>query len=384
MKSQYSRVGTPYNLAPTGTYDLLLTKFLNSKTWPEGEISFGLYDVPMKITGVQKVGQQFLRTLMTSKGSDPFYPNKGTNFSQFLGLTNISSNDTTLIAEISSCIGDANTQTRAMLNAHSEDPASMLDRVEVIGIQAVQEGWFVALRLITLAGDQASISLPFPQFGLNQDNVTDFGGSSSGLDINSGSLQPWVTANFAYLWDLGHSVTPATAHFIDTSSVGGGSENEIISWAWEFGDTIGSTSNIRNPDFVYTLPGTYRVYLTVTDKYNNISRYFQDLIVLTYQTIYISSAIYGNTSLLMTLRGVGSMQSMLSGSGLILGAHPVGIGNISGNLVGDGSVQSLSLIARGVGSSLMTGSGIITTASPVGIGNGDATIVAVGDIIIME
>jgi PKD repeat protein len=40
------------------------------------------------------------------------------------------------------------------------------------------------------------------------------------------------------------------------------SQNEVISWSWDFGDGNG-TSAIQNPSYTYTKGGTYDVTLTV-------------------------------------------------------------------------------------------------------------------------
>ena len=66
-----NRLGTVNNLEVGGTHDLLLIKV--EGTFPEGKINFAFYDVPMKITGLQKVVQTFLKILLTTKGSDPFF-----------------------------------------------------------------------------------------------------------------------------------------------------------------------------------------------------------------------------------------------------------------------------------------------------------------------
>lgn len=50
---------------------------------------------------------------------------------------------------------------------------------------------------------------------------------------------------------------PLTVQFTD------GTEGEIVSWAWSFGDSTTSTS--RNPSHTYTEPGTYPVTLLVSD-----------------------------------------------------------------------------------------------------------------------
>lgn len=165
MISSNSRVGTVTNLPTGGTYDLLVVKIEGE--YPEGKVSFGLYDVPMKITGLQKVAQQFLRVLLTTKGSDPFYPNKGTFMTELMVGSNIVSNDNSILSDITSAVADASNQVRSMLNVNTSDLDSTLDVVEVIGIDRVEEGWFIALSLSTLSGQTAAVSLPFPEFGLS-------------------------------------------------------------------------------------------------------------------------------------------------------------------------------------------------------------------------
>ena len=63
------------------------------------------------------------------------------------------------------------------------------------------------------------------------------------------------TANFT------HITSNLQATFTDTSTDGSGT---IVSWAWYFGDGV-STSTLQNPSHTYATPGTYPVYLTVTD-----------------------------------------------------------------------------------------------------------------------
>ncbi|MBC7129041.1 MAG: PKD domain-containing protein [Thermoplasmatales archaeon] len=53
--------------------------------------------------------------------------------------------------------------------------------------------------------------------------------------------------------------------FFDSSYDENG-DNDIVSWLWNFGD--GSTSNERNPNHNYTIPGNYTITLTVKDKSN--------------------------------------------------------------------------------------------------------------------
>lgn len=161
-----SRVGTSKNLAVGGSYDLLMIKF--EGTFPEGVISFGLYDTPMKITGIQKVAQVFLCTLMTTRGSDPFYPNKGTKFPELAVGSNQLTDDTTYLSDIADSVKDAEAQTIVATSISNIDPSSILAKAEVIGLDKVPEGVIMYIGITTAAGVTASISMPFPEFGLGE------------------------------------------------------------------------------------------------------------------------------------------------------------------------------------------------------------------------
>jgi len=163
--TQNIRIGTSTNLQVGGSYDLLLVKFLDS--FPEGQIGFGLYDVPMKITGLQKVAQLFLKILMTTKGSDPFYPQRGTYFPSLVVGANLLTDDSTFLSDLKDSIEDGGTQTKECINVYNSDASSCLDSVQVLGIDKVPEGVLMYLSIKTLSGEEASISLPFPEFGLN-------------------------------------------------------------------------------------------------------------------------------------------------------------------------------------------------------------------------
>lgn len=160
-----SRVGTIRNLESGGSYDLLLIKV--NGTYPEGEIKFGFYDVPMKITGLQKVVQVFLKVLLTTKGSDTFYPNRGTFFSTYTINANQLIDDNALLSDISDAIKDCEDQVRTILNVNVADSTSTLDSVEIIGLEKITEGILLYLQVKTLAGEFASVAVPFPEFGLN-------------------------------------------------------------------------------------------------------------------------------------------------------------------------------------------------------------------------
>lgn len=158
------RIGTTSNLQTGGTYDLLVVKV--EGTFPEGKVTFGLYDVPMKITGLQKVAQIFLKVLFTTKGSDPFYPERGTYFPSLAVGANVQGNYATFLSDITEAVADATNQVRSYLNVNPSDLSSTLDTVEVLGLDKLNEGFQMYLQMKTLSGEFASVSLPFPEFGL--------------------------------------------------------------------------------------------------------------------------------------------------------------------------------------------------------------------------
>jgi PKD repeat protein len=69
----------------------------------------------------------------------------------------------------------------------------------------------------------------------------------------SGSSQ--INANFTT--NSNNLCVPGYAFFNDLST------GSITSWHWDFGD--GNTSNIQNPSYVYSQPGSYTVSLVVSD-----------------------------------------------------------------------------------------------------------------------
>jgi len=64
----------------------------------------------------------------------------------------------------------------------------------------------------------------------------------------------------------------------------------IVSWRWDFGD--GNTSFQQNPTNVYTNPGTYTVYLEVTDANGCTHRYTRNnlITILSNRTVDFSAA----------------------------------------------------------------------------------------------
>jgi|ERR1700757_2909054 len=159
-----TRIGTASNLQPGGSYDLLFVKFIG--TFPEGQITFGIYDTPMKITGLQKVAQVFLKTLLTSKGSDPFYPSRGTAFPSLTIGANQAVDDSIFVQTIQDAIQDAESQVKSGLNFQNADLSSCLEKVTILGLDKIDDSVTMYVSMTTSNGVSASIAVPFPEFGL--------------------------------------------------------------------------------------------------------------------------------------------------------------------------------------------------------------------------
>ena len=159
------RIGIAQNLPTGATYDLLL--LTHPDGYPEGKLSFKLYDVPRKITGIQKVAQTFLKTLFSRTGSDVLHPTYGTGFPDIVLRANRQSNDPTLTSELTTCIRDGEIQTKYILNSFTSDPATRLRNATIIGLDTGAESITMYIRIITDAGELAQVAVPFPELDLS-------------------------------------------------------------------------------------------------------------------------------------------------------------------------------------------------------------------------
>jgi gliding motility-associated-like protein len=76
------------------------------------------------------------------------------------------------------------------------------------------------------------------------------------FEVSPNMLQPKFTAD-----PIGRFCPPLKCNFFDQSKT---FVSEIIRWEWDFGD--GTTSELRNPEKLYLLPGNYDITLKVTSK----------------------------------------------------------------------------------------------------------------------
>lgn len=167
-----SRVVKDYNLPTGGSYDVLILDFVEG--FPESHLKFRiakldqetgrLAGISRRVTGLQKVAQMFLYTLLTSKGSDPLRENWGTVLPDLIRGGNIYSKG---YAEsvVREAVRDAKEQVVALTTSNQVDAERLSDatltRVDV-GLNSISVG----IQLSTDAGEQAVIFAPFPRFDM--------------------------------------------------------------------------------------------------------------------------------------------------------------------------------------------------------------------------
>jgi hypothetical protein len=160
-----TRIGTAVNLPQGATYDLLMLSYVDG--FPQSQLIFEIPETPRKVTGIQKVAQVFLKILFTRKGADVIYPTTGTYFSDYtINANRVDQNDTTFASDLTEQINDAVSQTQFILNLTSSDAASQLQSVTLLGLDATQQSVVMYLQILTMAGQGASISIPFPELDM--------------------------------------------------------------------------------------------------------------------------------------------------------------------------------------------------------------------------
>lgn len=159
-----NRVGTINNLETDGTYDLLLMSFPNG--FPQGSINFAIDNTPRRVTGIQKVAQMFLVCLLTTKGTDPIRNQFGTDFSDYSRFSNIGNDSDEVLREVTSSIRDAERQIVLLTNTGGKDRASQLQSVNVLNIDVQGDATTLYLKLLTRAGEEGTVAVPFPQTDL--------------------------------------------------------------------------------------------------------------------------------------------------------------------------------------------------------------------------
>lgn len=160
------------NLPEGGTYDILFMDFVEG--YPESKIVFSLAStaegsslegVSRRVTGIQKLVQQFLKVLLTKIGSDPLRPDRGTNFPEVISQGNLHSKGETE-GMIRSDLALASDQLAAMTynrgSAYEQFQSAELTGLSV-GVNAIA----ISIQVTSVAGEGASIFTPFPRLDMN-------------------------------------------------------------------------------------------------------------------------------------------------------------------------------------------------------------------------
>lgn len=163
-----ARIGNTVNLEKNSRYDILTYDFPDG--YPTGLVALGFGKTSKRISGIEKVSQVFIKTLMTYRGSDVVYSTRGTDFPSFTGTRNLQSTDLTEInADIRSAIETAEAQAKSILNNPTEGLSSQLDSVQLINVRQFEDSTMINVKLLTKAGETAPIALPFTSLGLKVD-----------------------------------------------------------------------------------------------------------------------------------------------------------------------------------------------------------------------
>lgn len=160
------------NLAEGGLYDILFMDFVEG--YPESKIVFSLAStaegvslegVSRKVTGIQKLTQQFLKLLLTKVGTDPLRPELGTDFPDIISHGNLHSN-----GETEGMVEWAISSATEQLSALTSDRGSVYEQLQsaeltglTVGVNAIS----INIRITSVAGEEASIFTPFPRLDMN-------------------------------------------------------------------------------------------------------------------------------------------------------------------------------------------------------------------------
>ncbi|OPX70867.1 MAG: PKD domain protein [Methanoregulaceae archaeon PtaB.Bin108] len=129
------------------------------------------------------------------------------------------------------------------------------DGIPIVYTLANGGGSILPLDGRTVNGTNTTVYTPPAAPGTATINATVDGQTVSTVLEITGNVPP-VAPVAAFIADKTSGTAPLSVVFTDQST------GNVSSWAWTFGD--GGTSNTSNPNYIYSVPGTYTVNLTVT------------------------------------------------------------------------------------------------------------------------
>lgn len=164
-----SRLIRDYNLPTGGTYDILFLDFVDGfgntrlefslvSTQPEDE------GFSRRVNGIEKIVQQFLKCLFTTKGSDVMNPEAGTSAIAYLKNGNLG-DQREVHSMISQDVQDAASQVQSN-TAGNLSGDEQLSFVSVLRVDVQEDRVGIGLKLVTAAGTEAALYAPFPRLNM--------------------------------------------------------------------------------------------------------------------------------------------------------------------------------------------------------------------------
>jgi phage baseplate assembly protein W len=175
----------PKNASTIDRVDVITSsKTINRRTYFEYMVD----ENPMSVTGTQKLIQQFIKLLLTTKGSDVFAPTLGGDLQQFVGTNFSPSNTSAIVAQVTLRVVETGIAMSLRQTAAGVSPNERLSDVQVLGVSVDPDDptiMSLSLRLNTFGGRSV-------QFSTMLGEATDFAAStqsavSSALGGSSGS-----------------------------------------------------------------------------------------------------------------------------------------------------------------------------------------------------
>lgn len=130
------------------------SKTINRRTYFEYMVG----EKPSAVTGMQKLIQQFVKLLMTSRGSDLLRPNTGADMQKFVGTNFASDNASPVVAQVTYKVVTCGMEMTLLQTAGGVPADERLSDVQVLGVTVDPEDPTImqlSLRLNTFGGRSA-------------------------------------------------------------------------------------------------------------------------------------------------------------------------------------------------------------------------------------
>ena len=145
------------DLSKQGPYDIYVEGVFTENF--EGVMTFRLGDVSSKVVGLIKLSQEFLITLLTTRGSDMFEPNKGTALAELPGSNFYDISEVEIVCR-ESVISAARQVQDAQRKFLPSIPEEVLRSAELLSINSIGDEVQPRILVVSEAGHFAKVGLP--------------------------------------------------------------------------------------------------------------------------------------------------------------------------------------------------------------------------------